>query len=61
MLQRLWTRSAIYLLLLAFCAFYLMPFYVMLITSLKPYADVNVTRHLFRELCRGVAASVAQF
>jgi len=43
-LQQLWTRSAIYLVLLAFCAFYLMPFYVMLITSLKPYADVNVTR-----------------
>jgi glucose/mannose transport system permease protein len=44
MLQRLWTRSAIYLVLIAFCAFYLMPFYVMVITSLKPYADVNVTR-----------------
>ena len=43
-LQRLWTRGAIYLVLTAFCAFYLMPFYVMIITGLKPYADVNVTR-----------------
>jgi glucose/mannose transport system permease protein len=43
-LQRFWTRGAIYLVLAAFCAFYLMPFYVMVITSLKPYADVNVTR-----------------
>lgn len=40
----LWTRGAIYLVLLAFCAFYLMPFYVMIITGLKPYVDVNVTR-----------------
>ncbi len=44
MIQRVWNRSAIYLVLLAFAAFYLMPFYVMVITSLKPYADVNVTR-----------------
>lgn len=44
MIQRLWSRSAIYLVLLAFCAFYLMPFYVMVITGLKPYEDVNVTR-----------------
>lgn len=43
-LQRLWTRGAIYLVLTAFAAFFLMPFYVMLITSLKPYTDVNVTR-----------------
>lgn len=43
-LQRLWTRGAIYLVLTAFAAFYLMPFYVMIITSLKPYTDVNVTR-----------------
>lgn len=52
MLQRLWTRGAIYLLLLAFAAFYLMPFYVMIITGLKPYADVNVTR--MWELPRGL-------
>jgi glucose/mannose transport system permease protein len=51
-LQRIWTRSAIYLLLMAFAAFYLMPFYVMIITSLKPYADVNVTR--MWELPRGI-------
>jgi glucose/mannose transport system permease protein len=43
-LQRIWSRGAIYLVLLAFAAFYAMPFYVMLITGLKPYEDVNVTR-----------------
>jgi glucose/mannose transport system permease protein len=41
-LQRLWSKGAIYLLLAAFAAFYLMPFYVMVITGLKPYADVSV-------------------
>jgi glucose/mannose transport system permease protein len=51
-LQRIWTRGAIYLVLVAFAAFYLMPFYVMLITSLKPYVDVNVTR--MWELPRGI-------
>jgi glucose/mannose transport system permease protein len=50
-LQRIWTRGAIYLVLLAFAAFYLMPIYVMVITSLKPYVDVNVTR--MWELPRG--------
>ena len=43
-IQRIWTRGAIYLVLLAFAAFYAMPFYVMIITGLKPYQDVNVTR-----------------
>lgn len=43
-LSRLWTRGAIYLVLTAFAAFYLLPFYVMIITSLKPYVDVNITR-----------------
>lgn len=43
-LQRLWSRGAIYLVLIAFCAFYLLPFYVMFITGLKPYEDVNITR-----------------
>jgi glucose/mannose transport system permease protein len=43
-LQRLWSRGAIYLLLAAFAAFYLMPFYVMIITGLKPFADVSVSR-----------------
>ncbi len=51
-LQRIWTRGAIYLVLLAFAAFYLMPIYVMVITALKPYADVNVTR--MWELPRGI-------
>jgi glucose/mannose transport system permease protein len=50
--QRLWTRGAIYLVLAAFAAFYLMPFYVMVITGLKPYADVNVTR--MWELPKGI-------
>ncbi len=50
--QRLWTRGAIYLVLLSFAAFYLMPFYVMIITSLKPYTDVSVTR--MWELPRGL-------
>ena len=52
MIQRLWSRGAIYLVLLAFCAFYLMPFYVMVITGLKPYEDVNVTR--MWELPKGI-------
>jgi len=43
-LQRIWSRGAIYLVLLAFAAFYAMPFYVMIITGLKPYQDVNLTR-----------------
>ncbi|MFO7698591.1 MAG: carbohydrate ABC transporter permease [Anaerolineae bacterium] len=38
------SRPLIYLVLILFCLFYLMPFYVMIITSLKPYADLNVTR-----------------
>lgn len=52
MIQRFWSRSAIYLVLIAFCAFYLMPFYVMIITGLKPYEDVNVTR--MWELPKGI-------
>lgn len=43
-LQRIWTRSAIYLILLAFAVFYAMPIYVLLITGLKPFEDINVTR-----------------
>lgn len=38
------SRPLIYLVLILFCLFYLMPFYVMVITSLKPYQDLNVTR-----------------
>ena len=51
-LQRFWSRGAIYLVLIAFCLFYLMPFYVMFITGLKPYEDLNVTR--MWELPRGI-------
>jgi glucose/mannose transport system permease protein len=42
--HRLWTKWAIHLVLIAFAAFYLMPFYVMIITGLKPFADVDVAR-----------------
>lgn len=42
--NRLWTRWAIYILLISFAAFYLMPFYVMIVTGLKPFADVAVSR-----------------
>ncbi len=51
-LQRIWNRGAIYLVLIAFAAFYAMPFYVMFITGLKPYEDINVTR--MWELPRGI-------
>src|SRR5688572_18196887 len=44
MMQRLWSRGAIYLVLTAFAAYFFMPFYVMLITGLKPFEDINVTR-----------------
>ena len=50
--QRLWTRGAIYLVLIAFTAYYMIPFYVMIITGLKPFEDVNVTR--MWELPRGI-------
>lgn len=43
-LQRIWTRGAIYLVLVAFAAFYAMPIYVLIITGLKPFADINMTR-----------------
>lgn len=39
-----WSKVVVYLLLIAFAAYYFLPFYVMLITGLKPYEDVNVTR-----------------
>jgi glucose/mannose transport system permease protein len=38
------SRLLIYGALIAFSAFYLLPFYLMLITGLKPYQDLNVTR-----------------
>jgi ABC-type glycerol-3-phosphate transport system permease component len=43
-LQRTLSRVPIYVALVAFSAFYLLPFYVMIITGLKPYQDLNVTR-----------------
>ncbi|HWQ11528.1 MAG TPA: carbohydrate ABC transporter permease [Roseiflexaceae bacterium] len=43
-LQRAWSEGAIYLVLLCFAAYFLMPIYVLVITGLKPYEDVNVTR-----------------
>ncbi len=51
-LQRVWTRGAIYLVLIGFAVYFLMPIYVLVITGLKPYADVNVTR--MWELPRGL-------
>lgn len=42
--RRTLARAPIYLALIAFSAFYLLPFYVMIITGLKPYEDLNVTR-----------------
>ena len=42
--NRFWTQWAIYMLLVSFAAFYLMPFYVMIVTGLKPFADVAVSR-----------------
>jgi len=39
-----WTDVVKYLILVLLCAFYLMPIYVMVITGLKPYHDLNVTR-----------------
>lgn len=42
--HRLWTKWAIYFFLVAFAVFYLMPFYVMIVTGLKPFADVAVSR-----------------
>lgn len=51
-LQRIWTHGAIYLVLLAFAAFYAMPIYVLIITGLKPFQDINVTR--MWELPKGI-------
>ena len=42
--QVLWTRFAIYFVLIAFALYFLMPIYVMVITGLKPYTDVSVDR-----------------
>lgn len=50
--RRAISRASIYTALILLCAFYLMPFYVMIITGLKPYEDVNITR--MWELPRGL-------
>jgi glucose/mannose transport system permease protein len=50
--RRFLSRSGIYFALIAFSLFYLMPFYVMFITGLKPYEDLNVTR--MWELPKGI-------
>ena len=42
--QRIWSQSAIYLVLVAFAAFYAMPIYILIITALKPFQDINVTQ-----------------
>jgi len=51
-LSNLWTRGAIYLVLIAFALYFLMPIYVLVTTSLKPYVDVSVDR--MWELPRGI-------
>ena len=43
-LHRLWSRGAIYLVLLCFAAWYLMPIYLMLIKGMKTYEQVSFTR-----------------
>lgn len=43
-IQRIWTRSAIYLVLAAFALYYAMPIYVLIITGLKPFKDVSMMR-----------------
>jgi glucose/mannose transport system permease protein len=42
--QSLWARGAIYLVLIAVALYFLMPVYVMINTSLKPYEQVSVQR-----------------
>lgn len=40
-MSRVWSRGAIYLVLLAFALFYLMPIYVLVVTGLKPFKNVS--------------------
>lgn len=42
--QNLFSRVIIYAVLVAFALYFLMPIYVLVITALKPYADVSVQR-----------------
>jgi glucose/mannose transport system permease protein len=41
-LRHLWSRTAIYLVLLAFLLFFLMPIYVLVVTAFKPFQNVSV-------------------
>lgn len=41
-MTRVWTRTGIYFVLIAFALFYFMPIYVLFVTGLKPYKDVSV-------------------
>ena len=41
--QRVWSRGAIYFVLIAFAVWYLMPIYLMVITGLKTFEQVNIT------------------
>jgi glucose/mannose transport system permease protein len=40
--SRVWNNAGIYLVLTGFALFYLMPFYVLFVTGLKPFKDVSV-------------------
>jgi glucose/mannose transport system permease protein len=39
---RVWSRIGIYVVLIAFALFYLMPVYVLVVTGLKPFKDVSM-------------------
>lgn len=41
-MTRAWSRAALYLVLVAFAAFYLMPIYVLAVSGMKPYKDVSI-------------------
>ncbi|MCS7062124.1 MAG: carbohydrate ABC transporter permease [Anaerolineae bacterium] len=43
-LKRLWSRGAIYATLIAFALYFLMPVYVLVNTSFKPYTEVSIAR-----------------
>jgi glucose/mannose transport system permease protein len=40
--NRLWSKAAIYLVLIAFALFFMMPIYVLVVTAFKPFKDVSV-------------------
>ena len=41
-MAKVWSRGGIYLVLVAFALFYLMPLYVLLVSGMKPYKDVTI-------------------